>query len=78
MTNLTSSSGNGGTFYLDSTAAKLRLEGTSTITNSQANLKGGLAYIEQASEVYIDQSTMSEIYSLSSGSVLYSLAEGSI
>ena len=50
---ITSTSGNGGTFYFDSPKLTLSIGGTSTFTNSYASLKGGLMFIKNALEVTI-------------------------
>lgn len=53
LTTLSSSSGNGGTFYLNGAYIDLSLAGTSTITSSYAYLKGGFAYIVSANAISI-------------------------
>lgn len=57
MSTLTSTSGNGGTFYLNGALIAFSLGGSSTITSSYAYLKGGLAYISNANTFAITSST---------------------
>jgi len=69
---------NGGVFYIDSSNAYLDLRVPSYITNINASGKGGIAYISKASKVDIYSGTFTNVYSNSSGSMIYSISSATV
>ena len=54
---ISSTNGNGGTFYVNSPKLTLTIGGKSTFSSSLASLKGGLMYIQNALAVSLTSST---------------------
>ena len=74
MNDIKSLTGNGGSFYLDAPEAELKIEGSTTVKDSEATVgRGGLVYVNKAKVVHFF-GTLTSFYGMKSaleGSIIY-------